>query len=120
MILKAILTECHEERHNVCPVRGNPGRFTGCQCQCHEEKKMGDKVVVIYCSEDGDKSIYRYTKEEFAKEIERMVADGEDPKFARAGDVTDSGFMDHFAGYIIIDGDVIVPQPVKVAIKFKL
>jgi hypothetical protein len=118
--LKAILVECYEGRHDECPVRGNPGRFTGCQCEHHEEKSMGNNVVVIYCSEDGDKSIYRYTKEEFTKEIERMVEDGESPKFAKPGDVVDSGFMDSFAGYIIIDGDVIEPKPVKVTTKFKL
>lgn len=78
---------------------------------------MSDKIIVIYCSEDGDKSIYRYTREEFSKKISTMIAEGLTPNFAKAGKIPD---LDHFEGYIVIDGDIVEPKPSSVVTKYQL
>lgn len=77
---------------------------------------MGDNLIVIYCSEDGDKSIYRYTKADFAKKIEGMLREGSQPKFAEAGKLPN---LDYFEGYIVIEGDIIQPTPVETVTKYK-
>lgn len=79
---------------------------------------MGDKVVAIYCSEDGDKSIKFTTKAEFMKGIEADMKDGASfPRFAKPGEKIE---MDYFVGYILIEGDVIVPKPVEKVTKYEL
>lgn len=80
---------------------------------------MGDKIVAIYCSEDGDKSITFTTKAEFMKGIENdYVKYGAPlPRFAKPGEQIR---LDYFSGYILIEGDVIVPKPVEKVTKYEL
>jgi hypothetical protein len=79
---------------------------------------MSDKLIAIYCSEDGDKSIQFTTKAEFLKQMERDLEDGCSPsKFAKPGEKLD---LDHFVGYILIAGEVIVPKAVEKVTKYEL
>lgn len=80
---------------------------------------MSDKVVAIRCSEDGDKSISFTTKAEFMKKIEDdYVRYGcELPRFAQPGEKID---LDCFAGYILIQGEVIAPKPVEKITRYEL
>lgn len=79
---------------------------------------MSDKLVVIHCSEDGDKSIRFTTKAEFMKGLERDLKDGSRmPRFAKPGEVID---MDCFSGCILIAGEVIEPKPVEKVTKYEL
>lgn len=78
-------------------------------------------MIVIYCSEDGDHSIYQMTREEAAKKFEDCVKDGCPPKFATLEQIKkDSGMECMGDTYIVIDGDLIVPKPIQVATKFQL
>lgn len=79
---------------------------------------MGDKLIAIYCSEDGDKSIEFTTKTAFMREMEQNLKDGSSmPKFAKPGEKLD---LDYFVGYILIEGEVIVPKPVERVTKYEL
>ena len=78
---------------------------------------MKDIVIVISCSEDGDKTIVRMTKAELLKKLKEHYW-GENPKFAPAGTVPD---LDYFGGgLIIIDGDVVEPRPIQTVTEFAL
>ena len=79
---------------------------------------MGDQLITIYCSEDGDKSISFTTKAEFMKKIEEdyIRYDCKMPRFAQPVEKIN---MDHFSGYILIEGNVIVPKPVEKVTKYE-
>ncbi len=81
-------------------------------------------MILIYCSEDGDHRIERISKEEFLKQLNAGdYGDGGDngprPIFAdpKTFDRLD---LEQFVGYILIDGDIVVPKAEKVVTKFKL
>lgn len=80
---------------------------------------MSDKVIVIYCSEDGDKSIEFTTKNAFMKKMEDYyLKDGIAlPRFAKPGEEVN---LDTFSGYILIEGEVIAPKPVEKVTKYEL
>lgn len=80
---------------------------------------MSDKVIAIYCSEDGDKSIEFTTKPAFMKKMEEdYLKDGIPlPRFAKPGEEIN---LDCFSGYILIAGDVITPKPVEKITKYEL
>jgi hypothetical protein len=73
-------------------------------------------IIIISCGEDGDRSIYRMTKAELLTKINEDYW-GEDVKFAPAGEVPD---LDYFVGMIVIDGDIVAPQPAKVVTEWTL
>ena len=78
---------------------------------------MIDKmIVVIYCNEDGDTSIYRMPKSEFLQKL-KLHHWGEDPKFAPTGTVPN---LDHFVGLVVVDGDVVEPKPIQTVTEFTL
>lgn len=81
-------------------------------------------MIIIHCSEDGDHSIRRISKEKFLKDLnDGQYGDGGDggrlPVFADPK-TFDSLDLDQFAGYILVDGDIVVPKPQTVVTKFKL
>jgi len=80
---------------------------------------MSDKLVAIYCSEDGDKSISFTTKADFMRKMEDgYVRHGEKlPRFAQPGEEIS---LDHFVGYILIAGDVIAPKAIEKVTKYEL
>lgn len=79
---------------------------------------MSDNLIAIYCSEDGDKSIKFTTKAEFMKKIEEDLKGGcEMPRFAKPGEKVE---LDYFVGYILIEGNVIVPKAVEKVTKYEL
>jgi hypothetical protein len=77
---------------------------------------MNNIVIVINCTEDGDRHVSRLTKAEF---LWKFKSDhwGKKPKFAPAGSVPD---MSLFVGIIVIDGDIVVPRPVQVVTEYEL
>lgn len=80
---------------------------------------MGDRpqVILIYCSEDGDKSINFLSEDQFLKDLNKGDY-GENPTFAMPGEKID---LDCFGpGYILIKGNVVVPKPVNVVKKYEL
>jgi hypothetical protein len=74
-------------------------------------------MIVIHCSEDGDHSVEQLTKEEFLSNLNDGCY-GEKPEFANSK--TDLSDLNCFTGYIVVDGDIVVPKPEKVVTKFKL
>lgn len=79
---------------------------------------MGDRptVIVIYCSEDGEKSMSERDEAEFLAELAQHAKDGEKHSFAPSAKVD----LDYFTGYIVIKGRVVVPNPTEVALKYEL
>jgi hypothetical protein len=77
---------------------------------------MSDTVLVISCSEDGDKSLHRLTKAELCDRLDEQWY-GESPAFAPPGTVPN---MDTFVGLIIIEGDIVVPKPVEKVTRYQL
>lgn len=80
---------------------------------------MSDKVIAIYCSVDGDKSIEFTTKDAFMKKMESYyLKDGIPlPRFAKPGEEL---CLDNFSGYILIEGEVVAPKPVETVTKYEL
>jgi hypothetical protein len=73
-------------------------------------------MIVISCSEDGDKTIYRLTKAEALKRLNDPDHWG-NTKFASANEMPE---MDYFVGLIIIDGDIVTPKPAKTVTEWSL
>jgi hypothetical protein len=83
---------------------------------------MGDTVVVIYCSEDGDHSISQIPKYQFLKHLKDYFKDSiRKPKFfdpiINSGDSVD---LMTFSGYIVIEGKIVTPKPVQVATEYEI
>lgn len=77
-------------------------------------------MILIYCSEDGDHGVRRLSKEQFLKNLNSGdYGDLEKIEFAdpKTFDRLD---LESFVGYILIDGDIVVPKPETVVTKFKL
>lgn len=83
-------------------------------------------LVVLHCTEDGDKSISFTTKEEFLRSaMEDGILTGDKGRekgtvlaaFARPGEKID---LDRFVGYILIEGRVVAPVAIEVQTKFRL
>ena len=74
------------------------------------------KVVVIRCSEDGDKSIDVIREETFLEQLNKGYY-GEKPVFAKPGEKIE---MDYFVGMIVIKGEIVSPKPVDVVKKYEL
>ena len=73
-------------------------------------------VILIYCDEDGDKSLRVLSVEAFLKELNAGDL-GENPTFAKPGDKIE---MDYFCGYILIKGEIVLPRPVEKVKKYAL
>ena len=74
------------------------------------------QVILIHCSEDGDKSIGFVREETFLKDLNDGHY-GDKPVFAKPGEKIE---MDYFVGIILIKGEVIQPKPVDVVKKYEL
>lgn len=74
------------------------------------------QVIVIHCSEDGDKSISVIREEDFLKDLNAGYY-GDKPVFAKPDEKIE---MDYFVGMIVIKGNVIQPKPVDVVKKYEL
>jgi hypothetical protein len=75
-------------------------------------------LIVISCSEDGDRSSYRMTKAELLTRLnDKDDWGGGDTVFAPAGGVPD---LEYFVGVIIIDGDIVAPHPEKTVTEWAL
>ena len=74
------------------------------------------QVIVINCSEDGDKSIDIIREETFLEQLNSGYY-GERPVFAKPGEKLD---MDYFTGIIVIRGQIVSPKPVDVVKKYEL
>ncbi len=90
--------------------------------------QAADIVVVIHCSEDGDKTIHRMTKRIFLSRLKDEYW-GPDPKFLERGhllpaapraDLPETSDLGSFVGLVIIDGDITVPKPVQVITEYEL
>lgn len=79
---------------------------------------MGDRptVIVIHCSEDGDKSINVIPEETFLADLNHGHY-GEKPVFAKPGEKIE---MEYFVGFIVIKGRVVCPIPIEVVKKYEL
>lgn len=79
---------------------------------------MGDKptVILIHCSEDGDKSIEVIPEETFLKNLNEQYY-GVKPVFAKPGEKIE---MDSFSGLILIKGEIVEPKAVSVVKKYEL
>lgn len=80
---------------------------------------MSAKVIAIHCSEDGDKSIEFTTKDAFMKKMEDYyLKDGIPlPRFAKPGEEI---ILDNFSGYILIEGEIVVPKSIEKVTKYEL
>lgn len=76
-----------------------------------------DIVIVVHVNEDGEPYIHRLTKMEFLKRLKDHYW-GEDIEFQAAGTVPSD--MMSCNKFIVIDGDVIEPRPVKVVEEYEL
>lgn len=74
------------------------------------------QVILIQCSEDGDKSISFVREETFLNDLNNGHY-GERPIFAKPGEKID---LDCFSGIIVIKGEVVSPKPVNVVKKYEL
>lgn len=69
------------------------------------------KYYVIYCDEDGDKTLTVYTKEKLEQELKEMAKDTEYPPVFGDPETVE---LDSFSGMIIIKGEAVIPEPVDV------
>ncbi len=72
------------------------------------------KFFVIYCSEDGDKSLSEFSAEQLTKALEDEDW-GENCSFGNVE--TD---LDYFSGIIIIKGEIVIPKPKDIIKSFSL
>lgn len=77
-------------------------------------------VVIVYCSEDGDHSVFQMDK---AKFLQQLKVDYKDSRYGPTffdPDNHDRTDLNRFAGMIVIEGQIVRPKALKVETEWEI